>query len=89
MNLKSHVILKCFMMTDADKKDYKLEKKRIKAEAKAGKSSNRVSTKLRNISEGVEIDINKTEAGSQLVISGLNDEQLNRLVPQVNKEVLI
>ncbi len=92
MSLKSLIILKGLVMGDGDKKDLKLEKKRIKAEAKASKvgmSFLSGSYKMKNIPDGIEVNINKTQNGSQLVVTGLNDDQLNRLIPQINKEVLI
>lgn len=85
-------------MTDYDEKT---EKKRIKAEAKAAKAETKVriaavqnstSGALKGpgrIPDGVGIAIHKRNGGSELVVSGLRDDQLKRLLPQVNREVLI
>jgi len=76
-------------MTEHDKKALKLEKKRLKAMDKVAKETRSVSSGLRSVADGVEVTIDKAENGSRLVVSGLNDAQLNRLLPRVAKEVLI
>ena len=72
-----------------------------KAEAKAAKAQakSRIaalenaalsrSTRFRGFPDGVNISVRQTDDGSELVVSGLRDEQLRRLLPEVNKEVFI
>jgi hypothetical protein len=64
------------------KKAAKAKVKIRKAEAKARGASG--STR-----ESAGVVLRKREGGSELVISGLTDEQLTRLLPHVHKEVLI
>jgi len=76
----------------ADKKLAKSEVKKVKAEAKARKKSP-ISAKdipeLRGLPAGVGISVRPAQNGSELVLSGLGDEQLRRLLPQLSKEILI
>lgn len=86
-------------MTD---KDPKTEKKLAKSRAKIAKSEAKAAAaqeqaKLQQAMQssaitlpgGVGISIRKREDGSDLVVSGLRDDQLKRLLPEINKEVLI
>jgi hypothetical protein len=41
------------------------------------------------VPEGVGVSVRKLESGSELVVSGLRDEQLERILPEISKEVLI
>jgi hypothetical protein len=85
------------METENSKKEKKLTKAKVKiakAEIKAKiveleRTQPEVSDHKRSLPEGVGININKHEGSSELVISGLSDAQLERLLPQVNREVLI
>jgi hypothetical protein len=85
------------MMDYNDKIKKKLAKakvKKAKAEAKAKTSETESKAAMRffktsPIPNGVSITMNQREGRSQLVVSGLSDDQLKRLLPQVNKEVLI
>ena len=79
----------------------KQEKKRAKAKAKIAKAEMKAkiaelerkrpedSDQKSPLPEGVGIHIKKTEGTSELIISGLSDTQLERLLPQINREVLI
>ncbi len=72
----------------------KIAKKSLKSQVKTVKAEVKNATVLgakrpAGIPEGVGVRIIKTEHGTDLVVSGLNDDQLQRLLPQVNKEVLI
>ncbi len=73
--------------------DEKAKKKAAKAEAKAAKAEAKARAAQaepgRMPGGGVSIAINKTDDGAALVVSGLRDDQLERILPQVNREVLI
>lgn len=82
-------------------KDHKKEKKLAKSEAKIAKSEAKAaaareqakvqmqSPRAANLPGGVAIAIQRRADGSDLVVSGLRDDQLKRLLPEINKEVLI
>jgi hypothetical protein len=83
-------------------RDPKTEKKLAKSRAKIAKSeakaaAAREQAKLQQAMQpsaitlpgGVGISIRRREDGSDLVVSGLRDDQLKRLLPEINKEVLI
>jgi hypothetical protein len=72
----------------------KAKAKVAKAEAKAriaaaDKDALSKSTRFRGLPDGVNVSVQHTEHGAELVVSGLRDEQLRRLLPEVNREVLI
>ena len=72
----------------------KAKAKVAKAEAKAriAAAENAAlsrSTRFRGLPDGVNVSVQHTEHGSELVVSGLRDDQLRRLLPQVNREVFI
>ena len=71
----------------------KLEKKEAKARAKIAKGEAKVrAAELRGstgLPEGVGIAMKETGDGTQLTIHGLSETQLNRIIPQINKEILI
>ena len=71
----------------------KAEKKAAKARVKIAKAEARAQmaemTGATNLPEGVGLTVNKTEDGAQLTIHGLTEAQLNRILPQINKEILI
>jgi hypothetical protein len=81
----------------------KREKKRLKAEAKIAKAAAKsradaVKAEAKagtagpysaSLPEGVGVAIREKEAGSELIVSGLKKHQLERLLPQINKEILI
>jgi len=90
------------MMDYDKKKEKKLAKARVKiaaARAKAQAKSARAETQGSSdagkrgsgphMPGGVGVSIKKTPDGSQLVVTGLSDGQLERLLPQVNREILI
>ena len=75
------------------KKEIKAEVKRTKAGAKAvaraaepGKSSSDPEGRL---PAGVGVTIRRHDDSSELVVSGLRHDQLRRILPQINREVLI
>jgi hypothetical protein len=72
----------------------KAKAKAAKAEAKARiaaaeKATLSKSTRIRALPDGVNVSVQHTEHGAELVVSGLRDDQLRRLLPEVNREVLI
>lgn len=71
----------------------KARKKEAKAAAKAAKASAKTVDLGRRpegaLPEGVSVHLKKNGDQSELTVSGLSDEQLERLLPQVNQEVLI
>lgn len=69
------------------KKEAKAALKRAKVEAEAvGRTA---PTATRPLPDGVGVVIRKTEGSSELVVTGLRDDQLRRILPEVNREVLI
>ena len=78
------------MQNNTSKTDKKIAKARVKA-AKAEAKILGEQGKMQSgaMPEGIGVKIIKGTHGSDLIVSGLNDQQLQRLVPQVNKEVLI
>ena len=88
-------------MSDGDSKRLKKEAKarakiekararsdatRAKADADAALAREALPAR---VPEGVGVSVRKLEGGSELVVSGLKDEQLKRILPEINKEVLI
>jgi hypothetical protein len=73
----------------------KAKAKAAKAEAKAASiaATKNValskSTRFRGLPDGVSVSVQQTEHGAELVVSGLRDDQLRRLLPEINREVLI
>lgn len=72
----------------------KAKAKAAKAEAKAriAAAENAAlskSTRFRGLPDGVNVSVQQTKHGAELVVSGLRDDQLRRLLPEVNREVLI
>ena len=72
----------------------KAKAKAAKAEAKAriAAAENAAlskSTRFRGLPDGVNVSVKHTERGAELVVSGLRDDQLSQLLPEVNREVLI
>ena len=89
-------------MDSAEKKRLKQTKaqvKQIREEAKAKAKAVKAEGKLRasslNSVDGksepsrISIDVHEVGGYSELVISGLKREQLQRLLPQINRDVLI
>jgi hypothetical protein len=80
-------------------KEHKIKKKRAKSEVKSAKAQAKARKKsasmtndipeLHRLPQGVGISVREGERGSDLVLTGLKDEQLRRLMPQLTKEVLI
>jgi len=71
----------------------KIEKARARSDATRAKADAdaavaRAALPAR-VPEGVGVSVRKLEGGSELVVSGLKDEQLKRILPEINKEVLI
>ena len=78
--------------------EVKTGKKRAKAAVKLAKVASKAGTRsvmtpgrpgTMELPDDVGVVIRRTGESSELVVSGLGDEQLARLVPQVNREVLI
>lgn len=69
------------------KKEVKAALKRAKAEAAAGRGTSPGGAGP--APDGVGVSIRTRESGSELVVSGLRDDQLRRLLPEVNREVAI
>ena len=72
----------------------KAKAKAAKAEAKARIAAAETaaqsrSGRFRGLPDGVNVSVQHTEHGSELVVSGLRDDQLRRLLPEVNREVFI
>ena len=71
----------------------KAEKKAIKAKAKIAKTEAKAMMAEAqgsiSLPEGAGLTVNKTEDGARLTIHGLTETQLNRIIPQLNKEILI
>jgi len=60
----------------------KIEKAKIKAAVSCGE--------IKEFPDGVGITVRRHgDDNSELVVFGLTDEQLNRIIPQINREVLI
>jgi hypothetical protein len=83
--------------------DAKARKKEAKARAKAAKAESKGRVRAaealadavtaaatdRRLPGGVGVSVRRGEDGSELVVSGLSDGQLERLLPEVNKELVI
>jgi hypothetical protein len=76
----------------------KTTKKEAKAAAKIAKAASRAAYRSgatsprrggAGVPDGIGVTIRRRGESSELVVSGLGEEQLARLVPQVNREVLI
>lgn len=65
----------------------KLEKKRLKAEAKIRKAA--AADDQLTAAPGTGVTLRHTPEGTQLIVSGLSEEQLQRLVPHIQREILI
>jgi len=69
-------------------RDAKVMKKEAKARAKIEKA--RAGANARgSVPSGVGVSVRKLDNGSELVVSGLEDAQLERILPQINREVMI
>jgi hypothetical protein len=80
--------------TKAVKAEAKAKAKAAEAEAKAriAEAESTAASRLPGLSRlprGVEVTINEKEGKSELVVSGLTDEQLKRLLPHIGKDVVI
>jgi hypothetical protein len=75
------------------KAEHKIEKKRAKAEAKIAKARAKAETvkasSASGLPPGVGVSIQRRDDASDLVVTGLRDDQLERVLPHVAKEVLI
>lgn len=83
--------------------DAKARKKEAKAEAKAAKAESKGRAREAQaladavtaaapdgrVPGGVGVSVRRGDGGSELVVSGLSDGQLERLLPEVNKELVI
>ncbi len=69
----------------------KLEKKRAKAEVKRQKAEAKAATSADggDLPQGVSVSVQQRGEASDLIVSGLRDDQLKRLLPDVTREVLI
>ncbi len=71
----------------------KAKAKAVKAEGKL-RAQRLQGSSLKNVAEEIQprrisIDVHEVGGYSELVISGLKSEQLQRLLPQINKDILI
>lgn len=77
----------------ARKKEAKGEVKKAKAASKAAKVGARAEGGPRPpagpLPDGVGVAIRRAEGSLELVVTGLRDDQLRRILPEVNREVLI
>lgn len=78
--------------------DDKIRKKEIKASLKRAKAEGRAAAEVvergasparDRLPDGVGVAIRRAEGTSELVVTGLRDDQLRRILPEVNREVLI
>jgi uncharacterized membrane protein YqiK len=70
----------------AERAQAEAERERAVADAEDARAA---STPPARMPEGVGVAVRKLGRGSELVVSGLSDEQLQRILPEVNKEVMI
>jgi hypothetical protein len=70
----------------AERSRAEADRARAEADAELAGGGSAAPTRM---PEGVGVAVRKLENGSELVVSGLADEQLRRILPQVNKEVMI
>jgi len=76
----------------ARKKEAKAEVKKAKAASKAAAGAHEEGVARRSatlLPDGVGVAIRRAEGSSELVVTGLRDDQLRRILPEVNREVLI
>ena len=71
-------------MSDASVKQ---AKKLAKAELKRQKKAS--SAGANPLPDGVSVAVRQRENGTELVVSGLREEQLRRLLPELTREVMI
>lgn len=74
------------------KAEAKARAKSVKAEAKVKSAEMEAEAALArraSLPEGIGIAIREKDAASELIVSGLKKHQLERLLPQINKEILI
>jgi Na+(H+)/acetate symporter ActP len=80
------------------KKEAKAKIKALKAEAKLKKKiakkapedlEKSTGEEIERLKEGVSVTIEKQQSRANLVIKGLTDEQLQKILPEVKKEVVI
>jgi hypothetical protein len=82
-----------------EKKKAKAELKAQKADIKlkileqekglSEQNASKTSLKIQNLQQGTGIFIENEGEGSRLIIEGLSKDQLQRLLPEVNREVFI
>ncbi|MBN2134201.1 MAG: hypothetical protein JW737_00570, partial [Acidobacteria bacterium] len=72
----------------AQKADTKLKILEQEKGSSAQNSSN-TALKIQNLQQGTGIFIENVGDNSRLIVEGLNKDQLQRLLPEVNKEVFI
>ena len=70
---------------------HKIEKKRAKARVKEAKARAKAAEGGRrpDLPEGVGISVSRREGGSELTVRGLDEGQIQRLLPHVGREVRI
>ena len=70
----------------------KARKKEAKAAAKAEKARAKAAATgalEEGVPGGVGVTVRKLDGGSELVVAGLRDDQVERLLPEIQKEVMI
>jgi plasmid stabilization system protein ParE len=79
------------MSEDVGKSAKKAAKAEIKAQKKAAKLDNAAaaSAAARRLPDGVSVAVQNREGGTELVVTGLREDQLKRLLPEITREVMI
>lgn len=79
------------MSDDAAKFTKKAAKAEIKAHKKAAKLGDATSAFPggSRLPDGVSVAVQERENGTELIVSGLREEQLKRLLPDITREVMI
>ena len=77
------------MGDDIDKLAKKQAKADIKRQKKAGNDSTAPQPLAQRLPDGVSVAVQKRGDACDLVVSGLKEEQLKRLLPDITKEVMI
>ena len=74
------------MSDDSAKQAKKLAKADVKRQKKAAATP---SSGVTPLPEGVSVSVQRRANGTELVVSGLREEQLERLLPDITREVMI
>lgn len=77
------------MTKKEEKARLKIEKKRAKAGAKASSTGEKSLPGPVLLDDGIGITVHRRGGGTDLVVSGLAEEQVRRVLPHVSREVMI